>query len=206
VRFLIDKSPYDQCPQTRNKILSLPHLKNQVQLYSCLNKVYHHAQYLPSSSCSILPLIKSFQILIQRKLKLYFVGDSLMGQVYAAFLCASERYGIYNQISNEYLPELFLRPDIPCDLRCRLNATFLAEENLKGFHQRCYGCPEGVYHELNASYPTLSLSSGPQSSAMVRPLMCSLGQAVGTQAIGSSSLQMKNTIALLQPSNLSSRI
>jgi hypothetical protein len=153
---LIEKSPYEQCPKTKKKILSIPNLKNQVSHYSCINKTYHHAQYLPSSSCSILPLIKSFQILVQKQIKLFFVGDSLMAQLYIAFLCTSERYGFYQRISHEFLPELFLRPDIPCDPLCRHNATFLAEENLKGIHQRCFGCPEGVYHELNASFPLLS--------------------------------------------------
>lgn len=178
---VIHHNPYHQCPNTMTKILqSYPKLKNQVTAYTCQNKTYLHADYIPppaspappttvsSSSlsppaapqqhCTILPIQISIKLLSVRKIKIYFVGDSLMGQLFIAFQCNMEQlFGPHHhRIQSEFLPELFLRPDIPCDSQCLTNSTFLELENAKGFHQKCFACPEGVYHPLNESFPYLS--------------------------------------------------
>lgn len=169
---LVDQSPYHACPKTRERILSMPKLKNQVTHYDCLNRIYHHAEYIPHASttsideknetssslltCYIRPIESSLRLLYKRKLKIYFIGDSLMGQLYIAFLCNSEIYGYFDKISSQFIGDVFLRPDIPCDPRCRIDKDFLESENAKGIHHLCAGCPEGIYHELNQSYPYIS--------------------------------------------------
>lgn len=39
-----------------------------------------------------------------------------------------------------YISDVFLRPDIPCDLECTVNKTF-REENLNSFPAKCRGVP-----------------------------------------------------------------
>jgi hypothetical protein len=167
---VIHHNPFHQCPNTMRKILqSYPKLKNQITAYTCQNKSYLHAEYIPSPSsllsgsfspshsCTILPLHLSFKLLSSRKTKIYFIGDSLMGQLFIAFHCNMEQLlGPNHHIDSEFLPELFLRPDIPCESQCLTNSTFLDSENAKGLHQRCFGCPDGVYHPLNESFQYLS--------------------------------------------------
>jgi hypothetical protein len=172
---VIHNNPYHQCPNTMRKILQgYPKLKNQVKAYTCQNKTYQHAEYLPPSSdyparssglrssppshhCAILPLQLSLKLLSLRKMKIYFVGDSLMGQLFISFLCNMEQvFGTNHHIASEFFPELFLRPDVACESECISNSTFLELENEKGYHHRCFGCPDGVYHPLNDSFPYLS--------------------------------------------------
>lgn len=148
----IKKNPYYLCPKTMNKIMNISHLKHQIKLFSCVNKTYIHAKYFTESNCYIRSISSSLHQLSYTKSKLYFVGDSLMGQLYIAFLCNSEMYGYFDKISSTYILETFLRPDIPCDPRCLSDKHFLAEENAKGIHQMCFACHEGIFHELNNSF------------------------------------------------------
>ena len=152
---IIHKNPYLSCPRTLKRVLNNFMINNQPDAYSCVNKTYLPAKYIPISKCFIRSIVSSLHLLSKRKRQIYFVGDSLMSQLYIAFLCNSEIYGYFDKISTTLIFDTFLRPDIPCDPRCLSDKHFLEQEHKKGIHQMCWSCADGVFNEFNESFATM---------------------------------------------------
>lgn len=76
-----------------------------------------------------------------RRNHIYYVGDSLSAQMYIAGQCMMEELGYNKEFNLTWIPELFLRHDIPCQDQCINNPSLYSKH--KELHNPCSGCPEG---------------------------------------------------------------
>lgn len=91
----------------------------------------------------------SHQVLHQlRRNRIYYVGDSLSAQLYIAGRCLFEELGFEKDFNLTLIPDLFLRPDIPCDDKCINNPELYSHH--KEWHNPCSACPDGK--KINFDY------------------------------------------------------
>lgn len=144
----VTPNPYHSCPKLLKKI-STTTLRDQPGKWSCLNSSYYSAKYSPYN-CDIRSLSTSLKLLQGKHLT--FIGDSLMGEIYIALSCTAERLGLHNSITFQFIHELFLRPDFPCDSKCLTNSTFREQEIHSGLINACFQCTNGTKTYFNQSY------------------------------------------------------
>jgi hypothetical protein len=79
--------------------------------------------------------------------RLVYVGDSLSAQSFIAGTCLIEQFGYQQDILTSYVPELWLRPDIPCIPECIDNSALYSKH--KEMFNPCAGCYKGKYRPFD---------------------------------------------------------
>ena len=144
----VPSNPYASCPLTLRTI-STTTLRDQPMKWSCLNSSYYSATYSPSH-CALRSLNYSLKLLQGKHL--IFIGDSLMSEIYISLSCLAEQMNLHHSLTFQFIHELFLRPDFPCDSQCVTNSTFLHEQRNSGLIHSCFQCANGTKTYFNQSY------------------------------------------------------
>ena len=147
-KYFVPSNVYKNCPLLRHHLISSV-LSDQPRKWACHNGSYYEAKFI-NLNCKIKSIHQSLRELQGKHLTL--LGDSLMGQIYISLSCLAEQLGFHNKIKINYIHDLFLRPDVPCDPRCITNSTFCNEQRNSGIFNACFQCPYGIYREFNNSY------------------------------------------------------
>ena len=146
-----ENKPYSTCPQTLYTVQQNWAIRDHPQKWSCMNKTYIAAEF-QSSSCHTLSLKDSFRHI--GKTHITFLGDSLIGQLYIASMCAAEKEGISSDhLEFHYLHETLLRSDLPCAPRCITDAAYRNQSLL--IHP-CFACFDGIKRHFEADFYNLS--------------------------------------------------
>jgi hypothetical protein len=144
----VNSNPYASCPATL-KTISKTTLRDQPAKWSCLNSSYYSASYSPFQ-CALRSINHSLKLLEGKHL--VFIGDSLMGEIYISISCLAERMNLHDSLTFQFIHELFLRPDFPCDPQCITNSTFRRQQINSGLIHSCFQCPNGTKIYFNQSY------------------------------------------------------
>lgn len=140
--------PFAICPNTLDEILHNRYLKDQTTKWPCYNNTYTLAHFQPQS-CHWLSMKESVEHLKGQSITL--VGDSIMGQLYIALLCAIEANGYpRDHLTISYYNDAMLRPDMPCDEKCLKIKNYTDPK----FFMACYACPKGIFYAFNSSFET----------------------------------------------------
>jgi hypothetical protein len=150
---------YSSCPKTRSYVAQHAFLYEHIKKYSCTNAVFRSARYDPTS-CRLIKLVQSIEVLSRRNAFITLVGDSLMAQLYVALLCTAEQH---------YLPagrialvsDLYLRPDVPCSDQCISNQTFLREAGDGLIGNPCAACKYGKRVPFDGTFSGATEGSWP---------------------------------------------
>lgn len=127
---------WDSCPSTLLHARNSKFIADDRKKFSCNGHNLFAARF-QQRGCDLQTLEQSTKILAMNRKKIVYVGDSLMRQLYVSSLCSGEYGHTLNQSQVLYVPDLFLRNDIPCDPRCASDTKLRQQKSLV---HPCWAC------------------------------------------------------------------
>ncbi len=155
------------------------------------------AQYDQSiSSSTIKPQVEKV-IPLSRQNRFVYIGDSLSAQTFIAGTCLIEQFGYQQDIQTTYIPELWLRPDIPCDPSCIDNPALYSKHN--EMFNVCGGCYKGKYRpfEVYSHHPRFWYERIPNDTLAV--VMGNGAWYNGYKGVIDSNKVYEETMVLIKP-------
>jgi len=141
---------WDACPSTQLYTRNSRYMADDRKKFSCSGQNFQVAKFA-TTGCEIMQTNQSTTKLSHQRRKIVYVGDSMMRQLYVSSLCSGEYCHSLNHSQVHYVPDLFLRNDIPCDPRCATDIKFRQQ---KTFKHPCWACRKTGIKQNFSNYLT----------------------------------------------------